>query len=965
MEKMGLRNLRELFNTTITIDSSVYALVASTTDDGVQIIDITDPENITPVDAVTDGKDGFDELNGASDITTVKIGSSFYALVASFDDDGIQIINITDPENIVPADSATNGRGGFDKLGGAHRITTVALGQSVYALVASFKGDSVQIIDITDPENITPVDLAVDGKEGFDELDGATGITAVKIGSATYVLVVSYDDDGIQIIEIKEPKGYNLKLFDSLEINDSVKASVSKSVNISDGLVISDSVKDGLNKDASISDGLVISDSVSVTKMQAASQPVNENPLSILNINVITNRNGEFGFTITPENNMQNAIQHTVSIVRGVYGQPAINLPAGTYTVTLTSVPENFTLESITCRVIQERYQNTFTIQTELDELGTPVIAYCTVHVNFTISTALSDSIGIDDSVSVTKTEFVVEPKRYSVELSDSIEIIDSIEVIKTEFVAEPKNYNLQLDDNLRISDSVKVTKIKAIPDPVHHNLELSDSIGISDSVETTKIERVSEPKRYNIQLDDTLEIDDSVSVTKTEFIPEPKSYNLELSDSIGISDSVEITKIEFIPTPKIYSLELADGLEINDSVKVTKIEFVPEPKNYNLQLADSLGISDSVNVIKIEFIPEPKIYSLELSDSIGISDSVKVTTIKDIPEPKRYSLLLIENLEISEYLEIAKMEFIPTPKSYSLKLDDGLEIIDSVEITKIEMIPTPKKYSLELADNLGIADSVSVIKTSTTPEPINHNLLLADNLGITDNIKTTKIESVSTPTPQPAPIPASPDEIVTAPTLNNLPMTLGSGTGGSGTGGGSGSRIGFTTSSNLIVWNYCSNTENYTILIASTYGDNLYSQIKSSESSYNGIDVTAETDFKKYIANTRIPINFYAFSFNGIEQSDVYEIAVYDKSKRFVPSKVSIESCAGSVIIHEPRGVVLKNYNSNANVLDEKVSYEEKIITLCDAHKDKSIITKASTGKLYCVFNSSVEKLIERGWAE
>ena len=175
-----------------------------------------------------------------------------------------------------------------------------------------------------------------------------------------------------------------------------------------------------------------------------------------------------------------------------------------------------------------------------------------------------------------------------------------------------------------------------------------------------------------------------------------------------------------------------------------------------------------------------------------------------------------------------------------------------------------------------------------------------------------------------------------------------------------------------MLVWDQCSNTENYIILIASTYGDNLYGLIKSSESSHIGVDVTEETDFKKYIASLSIPINFYAFSFVGISldqnNSDVYEITVYDKSKKFVSSKVSIENCAGSVIIYEPKGVVLKNYEPNTNDLEEKVipgkvSYDD-IIALCDAKKDKSIITKATTGKPYCVFNSSVEKLVYRGWA-
>ena len=77
---------------TTTIGSSTYALVASSGDSGVQIINITNPYNPTPASAITDGSN-YTELSGAQSITTTTIGSSTYALVASSADNGVQIIN--------------------------------------------------------------------------------------------------------------------------------------------------------------------------------------------------------------------------------------------------------------------------------------------------------------------------------------------------------------------------------------------------------------------------------------------------------------------------------------------------------------------------------------------------------------------------------------------------------------------------------------------------------------------------------------------------------------------------------------------------------------------------------------------------------------------------------------------------------------------------------------------------------
>ena len=197
--------------TTVKIGTSHYALVASSSDDGVQIMDITDPANVTPVSSVTNG-DNF-ILEGASDITTVKIGSSTFALVASSqalgsssaDRGGIQIMDITDPANIISVSSVNNGDEGFDVLHRTTDITTVKIDSKTYALATSSLAHGVQIMDITDPANIISVNSITDGNDGFDMLNGARGITTVKIGTSHYALVASSSDNGVQIMDITDP----------------------------------------------------------------------------------------------------------------------------------------------------------------------------------------------------------------------------------------------------------------------------------------------------------------------------------------------------------------------------------------------------------------------------------------------------------------------------------------------------------------------------------------------------------------------------------------------------------------------------------------------------------------------------------------------------------------------------------------------------------------------------------------
>ena len=187
--------------TAVAIGSSTYALVASYSDNGVQIIDITDPFNPVPIAAVTDGVNGFEELEGARDITAVTIGSSIYAIVTASNDHGIQIINITAPSNPVPTSHISSIPGTY--FTDPREVTTVTIGSSTYALVAA-SGSGVHIIDITDPSSPVSVAYASDTNAGFDALGNSRGITTTTIGSSTYAIVAAFEG-AVQIMNITDP----------------------------------------------------------------------------------------------------------------------------------------------------------------------------------------------------------------------------------------------------------------------------------------------------------------------------------------------------------------------------------------------------------------------------------------------------------------------------------------------------------------------------------------------------------------------------------------------------------------------------------------------------------------------------------------------------------------------------------------------------------------------------------------
>ena len=132
--------------------------------------------------------------------------------MAASGSNGVQIIDITNPSNPVSASSPTNG-GTYSKLTDASSIAVVT-GQQTYAFATSPHNEQnvfqtiksgIQVIDITTPYSPTPVSPIIDDKDGYTTLAGAVYITTTTIGSSTYALVASRDNNGVQIIRLQTP----------------------------------------------------------------------------------------------------------------------------------------------------------------------------------------------------------------------------------------------------------------------------------------------------------------------------------------------------------------------------------------------------------------------------------------------------------------------------------------------------------------------------------------------------------------------------------------------------------------------------------------------------------------------------------------------------------------------------------------------------------------------------------------
>ena len=102
--------------------------------------------------------------------------------------------------------------GGFDSLGSATDVEAFRMDGRMYGMAAALD-DGVQVMDVTDPARPDPVPLAI-GSEGFSALPGAYDVEAFHMGGRTYCMVAAtgYDRIGaphrgsVQIIEITDPE---------------------------------------------------------------------------------------------------------------------------------------------------------------------------------------------------------------------------------------------------------------------------------------------------------------------------------------------------------------------------------------------------------------------------------------------------------------------------------------------------------------------------------------------------------------------------------------------------------------------------------------------------------------------------------------------------------------------------------------------------------------------------------------
>ncbi len=177
-----------------------YAVVASDGDDeGIQIVDISDATSPTAAGSLRDN--GALLLEGLNGIDVWTVGSRSYAAAVAGKDDGLQIVDITDPTDLRPAGQLKNGADVL--LDDPKEVKVMAIEDRFYAAVAASAEDGVSLIDVTDPYNPVAAASIRDGQNGASELDEANAVATYSADGRHFIVVAAISDNGVQILEIK------------------------------------------------------------------------------------------------------------------------------------------------------------------------------------------------------------------------------------------------------------------------------------------------------------------------------------------------------------------------------------------------------------------------------------------------------------------------------------------------------------------------------------------------------------------------------------------------------------------------------------------------------------------------------------------------------------------------------------------------------------------------------------------
>ena len=191
----------------------VHAIVAAYDDHGVQLVRVHGNGTMEARGSLDKSEYGGLELHRARGVAVFWLNGTAHALVASYSEYGVplgnavQLIRVHENGTLKPAGSlADAGAGDGLKLRDPTNIAAFELDDGAHALVVSNLDSAVQLIRVRGDGALVPAGSAAGTAERGQPgfaLGGAYGIDAFALGGGTYAAVAAYNSDAVQLIRVR------------------------------------------------------------------------------------------------------------------------------------------------------------------------------------------------------------------------------------------------------------------------------------------------------------------------------------------------------------------------------------------------------------------------------------------------------------------------------------------------------------------------------------------------------------------------------------------------------------------------------------------------------------------------------------------------------------------------------------------------------------------------------------------
>ena len=182
-----------------SMGSRTYAAVA--VEEGLLLVRVDERGSMSLAGSAFDSADAASyALADSRGVAVTALGAGQHALVASFDDDAVQLVRIHDDGTLEVGKSL--GDDDNLKLDRPRNVAVLDVDGSAHALVTSYGDDAVQLVRIHDDGTLEAGESL--GDSGGLKLYGSYDIAVLDVNGSAHALVTGYAEHGIQLVRVHD-----------------------------------------------------------------------------------------------------------------------------------------------------------------------------------------------------------------------------------------------------------------------------------------------------------------------------------------------------------------------------------------------------------------------------------------------------------------------------------------------------------------------------------------------------------------------------------------------------------------------------------------------------------------------------------------------------------------------------------------------------------------------------------------